>query len=54
MSGIPPIVWMIVIGAVLILASFPMTTLDPSLGNAAFWLGVILIIIAVVVIVFTT
>ncbi|MDG6996153.1 MAG: hypothetical protein JRN52_09540 [Nitrososphaerota archaeon] len=52
MSEIPPLVWLVIIGAVLVLGSFVITPLDFSIGNAAFWLGVILIVIGVAVIVF--
>jgi len=44
---IPPQVYLVIIGVLLLLAGIVLTPVDPPLGNAAFWLGVILLVIGI-------
>ena len=44
---IPPQVYLVIIGGLLLLAGVVLTPIDHPLGNAAFWLGVLLLVIGI-------
>jgi uncharacterized membrane protein HdeD (DUF308 family) len=48
----PPMVWLVIIGVVLILVGVVATPVFFSLGNAAFWIGVFLLAVGILLAIF--
>ncbi len=52
MADMPPQVYLVVIGVILLLIGVVATPVYQPLGNAAFWLGALLLVIGLALIIF--